>query len=312
MKTLFASTSFALVCLVAPAGAAALNALDMMQRFTNIVLTDLNAAAETEGTVFVGGNYDGGANVNPQGLAPIDFGDGLSGTLFVGGDINGAVSVNNGDAQVGGSVTGSAVMNGGTLYTGVAGIPVAEMTTAMTGLSSSLSLLSDTGGVAALSDQNQLSFSSVADANNFAVFNVGASWMATGTFLGVTADPGVTTIINVSGTSVNIGVNANQSLTNVVFNFFEAQNISLNSAFNYSILAPLAHLSHQGGGVNGTMVTKSLQQNAEIRPLAGVNFSGNLPGALSADVPLPAAAPMLLIGLAGLGAVAASRQRRAA
>jgi choice-of-anchor A domain-containing protein len=174
----------------------------------------------------------------------------------------------------------------------------------MTGLSDSLALLSDTGGTASLSDQNSLSFISAGDADGFAVFNVTSSWLATGTLHGVTAADGVTTIINVSGTTITIGVNANQTLTDVAFNFFEASNITLNSAFNYSIPAPYAHLDLNGGGVNGTVITGLLDQGSEIRPL---NLTGNLPGL--AAVPLRAAAPLLVVSPAGLGLMAHRRRR---
>jgi choice-of-anchor A domain-containing protein len=303
----------AAICAASPASAAGLNALEIMQQFTNVTLGDLNASAETEGTVFVGGDYTGGANINPDDLSPIDLGGGLVGTFFVAGNVgkvgnSSNPQVNNGDAFIGGSVVSgsSVIMNGGTLTTGASGIPVSDMSTAMTELSDSLSLLSDTGGTANLSDQNNLSFISVADADGFAVFNVDSSWMSNGTFTGITAAEGVTTIINVSGTSINIGVNGNQTLTDVVFNFFEAENITLNSAFNYTLLAPYAHMNLQGGGVNGTVVTASLDQGAEIRPS---NFTGNLPG--FTVVPVPAAAPLLIGALAGLGLVSRRRRRAA-
>jgi len=278
----------------AEARAAPITAQSLLGDFTNIVLGDLQANVETEGPVFVGGDYNGGANVNPDMLPNVDLGDGVVGTLIVGGDLNGNANLQPGNAVIGGALNGSIGNNGGgQIRTGVLNIPVQQVIEELTGTSTFLSGVSGTGGTASLSDQNQIRFQSVPGADGIAVFNVeNASFLSSGNFLGVTADPGVTTIINVGGEVVDIGINANNTNAMVLFNFYEATEVNIDRAFNYSLLAPFADVTQSGGGINGTVVSRTLTQNAEIRPL---NFAGELP-----DIPLPPGAVLLLSAI-GLG-----------
>lgn len=291
---------------VGPAQAAGVSARDLLQSFNNIVLNDLTTNVETEGTLYVGGDYNGnGSTVNPQGLPNGDLGNGISGSLVVGGDINAsAVNLNGGHAVIGGTDFGDlGLNNGSTKSEGVSGIPVAEVTSAFQSFSNELAGMATTGGVANTSDQNNISFTSVANAQNVAVFDIDGSVLQTGTFHGVTADPGVTTVINVGGANVTIGVNANLTQSSVIFNFYEATTLTINSTFNYSVLAPFADVTLRGGGLNGTLVSFNLQQDAEVRPPL---YDGDIPP--TTVVPLPAAAYLLLTGIAALGGMAARRR----
>ena len=282
------------------ATAATFTAQDLLHGFNNIVLTDLHATAETEGTIFVGGNYSGGATVNPDLEPNVDLGGGVVGTFVVGGDVTGIANLQSGNAQVGGSITGTINNNGGgTINTGVS-VPVATVRSTLEQLSLDLSTNPDTaGGVANTSDQNNINFvSGAGDSDMIQFFNITASVLANGTFNGITAPAGVTTIINVSGTAPVIGVNANQTLTDVLFNFYEATSLTINTAFNYSILAPFADVTQNGGGINGTVVSNNLRQNAEIRP---GHFDGNLPNDNPQPVPVPPALALLASAFAGVG-----------
>lgn len=304
-KAVIGSIIFGAVAASGQVHAAAISARDMLQSFNNIVLNDLTTNVETEGTLYVGGDYNGnGSTVNPQGLPNGDLGGGIVGSLIVGGDINAsAVNLNGGHAVIGGTDFGDlGLNNGSTKSEGVSGIPVAEITNAFQSFSAELAGLTPTGGVANTSDQNNISFQSVADSSGVAVFNIAGSVLQNGTFHGVTADPGVTTVINVSGANVTIGVNANLTQSAVIFNFYEATSLTINSTFNYSVLAPFANVTLRGGGLNGTLVSFDLQQDAEVRPPL---YSGNIP---VSQVPLPAAAFLLLTGLAALGGFSAQRR----
>ncbi|MCA8926497.1 MAG: choice-of-anchor A family protein [Alphaproteobacteria bacterium] len=297
----------ALVALATPSAASAYTAESLLHGINNIVLNDLDASAETQGTVYVGNNYNGsGGNVNPDGMPDFDLGSGIAGSLVVGGDINAVVNLNNGSAQIGGAVNGTLNNNGsGAMQVGVAGIPTADITSLLQNLSTDLASNPDTpGGTANTTDPNNVNFvSGSGDANGIQFFNISGSVLAGGTLTGITAPAGVTTIVNVGGTGPTIGINANQLGPDVLVNFYEASTLTINTAFNYSILAPFANVVQNGGGIFGTLVSYNLDQNAEVRPYAAttIPYGGILP---AQQVPAPAGLALILGGLAGITVLA--------
>ena len=300
------------------ANAAPFSASDLLTGFTNIVLGDLTTGVETEGTLFVGGDYNGsGSTVNPDGLPNVDLGGGVNGTFIVGGDMNATnVQLQSGNAQIGGAINGNVNNNGsGTVSTGVSGVPVADVTTVLQNLSNDLAAnnTNTPGGTANTADQNNINFvSGSGDADGIQYFNIAGTVLQTGTFTGITAPAGVTTIINVGGTNVTVGVNANQQLDDVLFNFYEATSLTFNSAFNYSVLAPYADVNLGGGGIFGNLVSNNLQQNAEVRPYNDTNnFNGSLPDPSSTPVSAPATLGLMLTG-AGIITLLVQRRRPAA
>lgn len=305
----------AAIALATTSTASAYTTQDLLNNFTNIVLNDLDAGAETEGTLYVGGNITGaGYTVNPDHKPNVDLGGGISGSLVVGGNVANVLNLEFGDAQIGGAVTGTINNNGaGTVNTGVAGIPTADITTRFQMLAMDLATNPDTaGGVANTGDINNINFASGAgDANMIQYFNISGSLLSGGNITGITSPAGVTTIINVSGTNPTIGINANNNTnkSDVLFNFYEATSLTVNSTFNYTILAPKADVSLNGGGVFGTVVSNNLDQNAEIRPYNNTatddpgGFSGNLP-AEAVETPVPTALLLIAGGLAGIAGFA--------
>lgn len=290
-----AASGFGAGALAAPVSAA-----ELMGEYNLIVLGDLTARTETEGAVYVGGNLNA---TQPYGVNPDKTGNGsLGGTLVVGGDVKGQVHLFSGNALIGGAVKGSINNIGkGSVVTG-ASIDKAAVSAAALKLSAELAAMAGTGGTIT-GGQNAL-FTSVAGDDGLAVFNIDASF-----FKGVSSlkfnTGGATTVVNVSGDTIKLGngFNFNGAYPEVVFNFVDAKNLTVSTAFGASILAPGAHAVINAGRVQGTVVVGSLVQTAEID---GPLFDGDVP---VSDVPLPAGAVLLLTGLAGLGA--AKRRKRA-
>ena len=311
----FAIGAFALVG--STAQAATFDALDLLQSFNTIALGNLTASSETEGTVYVGGDFaSNGYTVNPDGLADGTVGT-VSGSLIVGGDVSGnPINLNNGSAQIGGTATAIINNNGnGVVQTGVADIPVNDVAAALSGLSASLGALDTTAGASAdFSDQNGTRINSGTGDNGVAILNLteaeSISFLrngANGGFAGI--DSSLTTIINLYGTDLRYSSNFNVDNENVLLNFVDTTSLTIQGgALGFSILAPLADISATGGGVNGTVVGNNIEQRIEFRPFDNTNvFDGQVPTIDSAPepspepVPLPAAAWMLLSALAGLG-----------
>lgn len=310
-NSLFGFALLGLAAAVGPAQAANVDARSILKQFNNIVLNDLTTGSgHTHGSLYVGGDYNGGGVVNMDNNPNGQLTDDISGSMIVGGNVNGQnqIHLHGGNARIGGIVTSGTIEthNGATVETGTPGIPASDIMTAFQSLSTELFGMADTGGVANTSDQNDINFQSGAGVNGVAVFHVDASDIDAGTFKGVFAPAGVTTVINVAGTSATLGMNAggfgatpNQS---VIFNFYEATTLTLNSMATFSVLAPFANVLLQSD-IKGTLVSNNLDQRAQvITPY----YDGNIP---LSTVPVPAAAFLLLTGIAAIGGMAARRRR---
>ncbi len=300
------------------AGAATLDPAALLRDFNTIALGNLNGSSETEGTVFVGGNLvSNGYGVNPKNLASGTVGA-VSGSLIVGGNVSGnPINVGAGNVVIGG--TNSAVINrngGGSLTTG-ASIDVADVATAMNGLSTYLSSFATTAGAMVnTADQNLKSLTSGAGGtgvlSGVAVLNLTtnqtAKLLGSGNLASLNLTAGVTTIVNLAGSNLTISGNFNQDNSTVLFNFYEATSLTIGNTFGFGILAPKADIFANAGGNDGVVVGKNITQRIEFRPLNNRNFTGNLPTQVS-TVPLPA--PILLLA-GGLLALFGMRRRKAA
>ena len=290
------SLALSISALATPVAAATVDAGEIISSFGLVALNNLTASSETMVRAYVGGDLQSNGytvNNNRIGNASID---GVSGALIVGGNVSGNdINVLDGDASVG-SVTGTInVVSGNSLNTGVS-VAADDVTDALQDLSIELSGMATTSGaVLNAADQNLMSIQSgTASGSDFAVLNVAEAYenfLSTGTITSV-ANSG-TLIVNVPGETVMIQANANAGDSNVLFNFYEATNLTVNSTFDYGILAPLADLMLQGGGTNTVVVGYNVTQRTEVRG----SFTGTLPSV--APVPLPASGLLLLGAIAG-------------
>lgn len=293
-----------------PAMSATFDVADIMSSFGLIALNNLTAASESEVPAYVGGNLSSnGYTVNGKGYADGTIG-GVSGALIVGGTVSGNdVNVNNGNAQVG-AVTGKVNTNAGSLTTGVS-IDTASVTSAFQTLSDDLSTLSDTADASAdASDRNQKSLNGgTPDAEGISVLTANASFLGSGTLSSFTMAGGSSLIVNVAGTDINITGNFNQDSNNVIFNFYEAEKVTVNSTFGFGILAAYADVHLNSGGTDTFVVGNNIFQTTEVRG----TYAGALPSAVTevAPVPLPASG-LLLIGAIASAAGLRRRAKKAA
>lgn len=154
---------------------------------------------------------------------------------------------------------------------------------------------------------NKLTFNASAVTGSFAVFNIAGTDLAQNgeIFFNLPMKNGspLTTIINVSGISVMHSINANSQLSSatpsVIWNFFEATTLNLQSSLYGSVLAAGADVTN-GGRLNGSVVSRSLKQNAQIH-------GGTFAGFNVAVVPEPRSWALMI---AGFGLVGAALRRR--
>ncbi len=314
--------------MAAPAFAAPVDALDLLQDFNGIVLGDMTSSIHVEGTLFVGGNLNGngGFYANSDGMDDATTGD-VTGSLIVGGDLNAPLTTaGKGEIIIGGALNvpnpnpnpnGQPITDGlGVDTTG--GVPVSDVAAAMKDLSADLATYADTPGAEIdTADTNIKGLTSGAGGTgaleNIAILNLtelqATTFLGNGNLANLDLMAGVTTIINVAGLTHNITGTFNQDDSTVLFNFYQATSLSISNTWGFSILAPLADVTLNNGGMDGTLVAGTLNQSVELRPYFDTDgFTGTVPTPPMTPVPLPAAGWMLLAGLGGLVAM----RRRAA
>lgn len=296
-------------------------------------------APSTRPTLSVGGNATNAGNVNngPNGSAgPIS----ASPSVVIGGNatnlnVNGGV----GSIQVGGNITGpfnNKDQSGFTIRVGgnVAGPhnpggadmqyklgksfadPLragldAETDTLranLTALSAAMGAFDTTAGSGIdYSDHNDVRLTAVAGDNGFAVINTDAKSFF-GQTSGLTYDfaPGLTTIVNITGTSAIWNLNTlSGSAYNpfVIFNFVDATSIIMDGMVHGSILAPYTNVTGPNTPIEGTLVANNFVQRGE-------NHLGTFGGDIPFDTPAVPEISTWAMLITGFGLVGLSMRRR--
>lgn len=312
-----------IVALLLALGNSPLSAQNIITRLldrVNIITTgNYTAGGETEGSAFVGGIY------NPVGLrAQFGFNSGAvaddrSNTLF----LNNGVAAGNTNVTrlLTGSVASRTAVNSSsfTLNGNAANNPSINQlepawTTALQtiGFNSTQSLVQN---VEAASSQwraltgnssgtvingNEFRFTPaisppLIESSRIAIFNVDGA-TAFGSTIGQLSGSGFaradTILINVSGLSLDITQNFLGDLQNnetkVLFNFYEATSLTLNSNFRGTVYAPFADVVQNGSNVDGGVIARNFSQNAEVHALT---FDAFLP---FTPIPEPSSAALFL------------------
>lgn len=308
---------------------------------------DLRNVDHVEGTTYVGGDLNTGAltggtvafpnvTTDTDGLPAAVIGDVTGGTV-VGGIVNGNFQGGTRNGVVVGSDytgenwgTGGLTTNVGTNVAG--GVPVSDMAATFTALADSLSTLATSTGATFDTTMNSKSLTSGTGDSGLAVLNLtyaeALALFVNSENISFTIDSGVDTfLINVAGTEfateggwngvswsagtiLNAQINSNQPA--VMFNFFEAEDLTMTSAWNASVLAPYALFTSPGGGINGSVVVADLILGGEIRPYYdSYLFTGTLPAPTPPVTPVPLPAGVILLGSAAAVLGALRLRRRA-
>lgn len=172
-------------------------------------------------------------------------------------------------------------------------------------------------------------FTTAANSSDFAVADITASQLASGTFnlpTYATSTNGKTLIVNVSGANVTFGANeiGNGSLIqqNIIWNFMDATTVNVNTAIYGSVLAPKATISGNSP-INGSVVAKVFQSNGEVHlgtfngnthflvaPPLGEGGGHSTPPGGPGAVPEPASWMTMLAGFGIIGSLIRRQRRR--
>jgi len=340
MKRLLAVTAIALGSIVPGQAFAAdtIVGIDALHEWNLIVLGDLTSSSEVEGRTFVGGDLKGNSS-NYQTRTPPPSSRATPGLTVVGNVTGGTKNLNGGGATVGGNVTSGFNLNGGPqtvnaggavantnvnqniVNSGLASTPGFldslraqrdALVQSLTELSTSLSSLAS-NAVANITG-SRATFDAQPDANGLTVYSLTANDLSTFGEIDFSRNGADTVIVNVSGSSIglhdNFLGNSDNLGANVIWNFAEASDLQLSTAWRGSILAPNAN-GTIGNYIQGSAVFGNLTQNGELH--LGT-YTGNYTPPTSpppvAAVPEPSSWAMMLLGFGALGSVI--RRRRAA
>lgn len=311
------SFSKAILCIAAMAACSLATAapvsLGAASGYNAVSLGDFKASnSSVGGAVAVAGNMTASSySINGR--------DGAGNGVVVGGDLtyrNGSVQ---GKVNVGGAMTtsGTSIKNS---PTGSAPIDFGGLAQQMQALSAGLAQLTATGSAADLWGGLKFTGSNSA----VEVFNIAGDVLSNYSWSSLAGlQAGSTVIINVSGSQVNVhgGIPSGLSSYNVLYNFFEADMLTISGTHLYgSILAPDAELKGSNGQISGNVIAgswnSSLTLNANryfnATDIAGFQLpSQSRPPADDMAVPEPGALALMSLALGLMGFTARSRKKRA-
>ena len=261
----------------------------LLDSFNLVVIGDLDSQSAVEGKTYVGGNLSGSGsnygvglpNTFPLSEVSLQVAGNVSagnisvnaGSVEIGGDFTGStLNVNSGgNYAVGGNITGN-VNNGAQVPLGSIPSP-ASVAAHYEALSLSYASLAPNSAFAANGDESTFTADPALQAGNLAVFSVDASTIFDAAFseLILNLNSAGAAIINVAGTDVTFpsSLNATGALVTdevrarVIWNFFEATSVSLESNFNGAVLAPLADLTNTTA-IDGSVVAGSFVQRGQV------------------------------------------------
>ncbi len=311
MSTMSKGPLLLLLSTVFVAGAAQAAVVDLGIGGANLYsLNNFTAnSSDVEGAVLVGGNLTASSYSINQNNKDAYGTNGYA--LVVGGNLNySSGSIKNGSYYVGGSTTTSSTGFDGASKSTTSPVSFASTSAQLKSTSTSLSTVAATGSSNV--QYGGMTLTGGSGTGGVQVFNLTSSALGSVNYFNFSnLNANDTLILNISGSNVNLsGGYGNFGQYNVLYNFYEAQNITLNGVGLYgSILAPLATVSGGNGQINGNVVVGNWNSNIQVNSNHYFNPT-NVAGLVSA-VPEPETYAMLLAGLGMIGFMARRRKNEA-
>jgi choice-of-anchor A domain-containing protein len=301
------------------------SAVAQLQEWNLISFNNYTANNEVEGRAFVGGNLvNSNTQFNFKGASP--SANGTAAMTVVGNTSGSKIDFRAGDLVVGGNQTASTlevngssnqVYVGGTdsssthnnaiiqtgLSTNTAFVNAlnnqkASLISSLTSLSDNLKALTATGTVSTAN--NALTYTASAGLNVLSL-TVDQINQYAQNYIDIVSPTGTTTVINVSGSgTISRNFNSQSSANNIIWNFYDATSLTLGN-WQGTVLADNADfIKDQSGALNGSVVAKSVTNNAEIHSYAFQGDLSSVGGSVSA-MPEPGTWAMLILGFGAIG-----------
>ncbi len=247
-----------------------------LMRYNVITFEDLHTNSDIEGKTFVGGNLTG----TDTSLFALQESATTCGedTLIVAGDIIGGdpLSVSFGGVRLGGTDNGRVInLLGACSLTNDPSVSVGSIEAQLKNASSMMTGMSTNSGATIPTTAGPVTFLGAAASGEVAVFHVSAADVfsnVNATAIEMNLNGAAAAVINVSGTAIdwNNGADMTAGFTNlnvrdlVIWNFYEATSINLQSKnLLGNALAPFADIS-TGGPIDGSIAAKSLTTTADV------------------------------------------------
>ena len=253
-------------------GSSGLSAATILQDFNTIVFNNASTQCDIEGASVIGGNFSGATMYNnPTASVPTGYG-----ALTVFGNTTGnSINMNDGGkAYVAGTKGASINFNGGGSYISSPGSSISSFSAPLIALSQSLSTLAATGTLPTTGNNEVIK--ATPGANGVAVINLTAAQLAAIPSYSINMNGASTLIFNVSGTSVTMNANDESGTTganNIIWNFYNATSVSLNTQIAGTVLAPTATVTNNNQ-IDGVLVANAWTGSGEIHDY---QFTGTLP-----------------------------------
>ena len=313
--------------------------IDALREWNLVVLGNLESSSEVEGRTFVGGNLSG--NSSNYGIRATTSPNGQPGLTVVGNVTGSHKNINNGaGAAIGGNVSSGFNLNGPNQTVKVGGTisntnvnqnsvisnldasnPAfglglqqtrSELKSSMDSLSFEIGTLKSNSQMTV--QGNRGTFAAQPNAQGLAVFNITAADLDRMGEIQFNLNGADTAIVNVGGRSINLNDNflggTNNLGERVIWNFPEAEDLKLTTAWGGSVLAPLADAETRNY-IQGSAVFGNLKQNGAMQigtfkggystsPSSGSSGGESSTGGGATPVPEPGMFGLFGLGVAGL------------